>query len=827
MPIYRDIDFRQGSTLDRMGAIGTPTGITWKRDLKGNAIETGQSKYIQYNSQLLSNTTCTVVAWARAKKVSTITDGSCQIIGVNTASSSYRLGILGTDGNCIIYLGSSNYRIFTFANDGNFHCFIFIIPGALQTSIYTSALYVDGVLLPTNSTNASGVQDNRSNFIYTGGSFTANGGGNILRIKVYDHVLSTAEINNEQIEFNNSVLIDPPIRSFELPKVSDLSRLSVSSSGNLGGDLLSGWNFTSGWSIGASATINSAAQFTTTGAGGGVYKAYTVINGIYKLHIKGTTTATSFSVTNTNVSSSYSGNLTGSFDITVFFTAISDTNLYLRNVASGTTTISEFTIQQSNGSLLAAWNFVKNPNNTLTDISGNNNNLALSNVVQDKNGLQFNGVNSVGSCTGSNGLTGDITIACRIYANNSGEGGEGIIFFNAAFQLFINSIYVRFGRNISTIVTGAAHPTKQFFDVVVTSTSSGISNFYINGIISGSENLNAGTPSSSTAWYVGNRAANDRTFNGIIQDLQIYNTIKDLAWIKKYHNSFIKPYIVERFKGDCIGAAPKNFVKGTGVYKVFELSSSITSGTLKLPKGTRGIECTSAGTIALQSNQAYGTWEFGLYKASNLNLLLFGFVNNISSFTIDNGYRFGFTSGEQFVIAKRANGISTIIMLSVGGYASVLSYYKVKIIRTTAGVFTVLMKGGALTVAENACTFQDTGDTVTKNAHGFANGTEIRFTSIVSTTGISTNTKYYVVSASTNTFQVAATYGGTALTLTTNGSGSFTTDYDGWHLVSTSGGSGANPVIDTTYSSSNYLVLDLDSGDRFFDLQCYDGIKQL
>jgi hypothetical protein len=70
-----------------------------------------------------------------------------------------------------------------------------------------------------------------------------------------------------------------------------------------------------------------------------------------------------------------------------------------------------------------------------------------------------------------------------------------------------------------------------------------------------------------------------------------------------------------------------------------------------------------------------------------------------------------------------------------------------------------------------AVTFQDTGDTVTLAAHGLTDGTAISFSVITSTTGISINTLYYVVGSTTNTFQVATTVGGTALPLTTNGTG--------------------------------------------------------
>jgi hypothetical protein len=70
-----------------------------------------------------------------------------------------------------------------------------------------------------------------------------------------------------------------------------------------------------------------------------------------------------------------------------------------------------------------------------------------------------------------------------------------------------------------------------------------------------------------------------------------------------------------------------------------------------------------------------------------------------------------------------------------------------------------------------AVTFTDAGDTVNLTGHGLSNGTNISFSSITSTTGISPYTVYYVVNAAANTFQVAATPGGSALPLTTDGSG--------------------------------------------------------
>ena len=69
-----------------------------------------------------------------------------------------------------------------------------------------------------------------------------------------------------------------------------------------------------------------------------------------------------------------------------------------------------------------------------------------------------------------------------------------------------------------------------------------------------------------------------------------------------------------------------------------------------------------------------------------------------------------------------------------------------------------------------AATTQDTGDTFTDAAHGLANGDRVLLITLTTTTGASILTPYFVVGATTDTFQLSATAGGSALALTTNGS---------------------------------------------------------
>jgi surface protein len=90
----------------------------------------------------------------------------------------------------------------------------------------------------------------------------------------------------------------------------------------------------------------------------------------------------------------------------------------------------------------------------------------------------------------------------------------------------------------------------------------------------------------------------------------------------------------------------------------------------------------------------------------------------------------------------------------------------------TSGLVTGMFVTGSNISDPVAVTFTDSGDTVNLNNHGLANDTAVGFTSITSTTGISTYTVYYVVNAATNTFQVSLTKGGSAINLVNDGSGS-------------------------------------------------------
>jgi hypothetical protein len=101
----------------------------------------------------------------------------------------------------------------------------------------------------------------------------------------------------------------------------------------------------------------------------------------------------------------------------------------------------------------------------------------------------------------------------------------------------------------------------------------------------------------------------------------------------------------------------------------------------------------------------------------------------------------------------------------------------------------IVVSATAASYTVGGVTFTDAGDIVTLSDHRLVNGTLVSFGSIVTTTGISINTNYYVKNATTNTFQLALTPSGAALPLTTNGSGALSTNYYAIvHAVVSNGG---------------------------------------
>lgn len=174
------------------------------------------------------------------------------------------------------------------------------------------------------------------------------------------------------------------------------------------------------------------------------------------------------------------------------------------------------------------------------------------------------------------------------------------------------------------------------------------------------------------------------------------------------------------------------------------------------------------------------------------------FVNGID--IIDNG--FGYAKTPAITIAAPGSGvrakakaelisssISRIVMQDYGsGYASeptvTVGAPDATSVVGSGATFTAVLGGGidAIRITKmgtgyttpptvrvaHACTGDAATDEITCTGHELQNGNTVRFAALTGGAGLSINTNYFVVSATSNTFQVSTTSGGSPIDFTTN-----------------------------------------------------------
>ncbi|RLG27403.1 hypothetical protein DRO03_12115, partial [Methanosarcinales archaeon] len=192
------------------------------------------------------------------------------------------------------------------------------------------------------------------------------------------------------------------------------------------------------------------------------------------------------------------------------------------------------------------FNNVLPSNNTFFyDSSGNNNNAQCSDcpIYTDgkyETGLLFDGIDNVINISNDIINTGSDTVCAWIYLNSFGETGTGRLVDTGKF-LFLphdtndNLYFNNNGNYIYSEYNSINLSTWQF--VCIVRNFDGNSTFYINGNVSGIPNRATALPvDSGNAVSIGNNNANDRAYDGIIDNLffahekfldtEIYNIYK-------------------------------------------------------------------------------------------------------------------------------------------------------------------------------------------------------------------------------------------------------------------------------------------------------------
>src|SRR3990167_7520583 len=121
---------------------------------------------------------------------------------------------------------------------------------------------------------------------------------------------------------------------------------SIAEGAATAGDIVSGWDFTSGWTP-FNVTSLTQNSFVSTGSPGGVYKSVLTLGRRYRLVVTGTISIGDFSIQSLSSAENYTGFLTGAFSKTVDIVCSTNTYIAIRAESSGATiTITSFTIYE-------------------------------------------------------------------------------------------------------------------------------------------------------------------------------------------------------------------------------------------------------------------------------------------------------------------------------------------------------------------------------------------------------------------------------------------------------------------------------------------------
>ena len=245
---------------------------------------------------------------------------------------------------------------------------------------------------------------------------------------------------------------------------------------------------------------------------------------------------------------------------------------------------------------------------SLRDISGNGNNGTLTagnggfRYKELGQALKFDGADTKID-TGSDWIgTGDITIMGWIYPKSFGEGNIGAILDNGKVQFRFSSSYNRlfFSSGSSTYSANDSIDLNRWYHIAVTRASDGTANFYIDGSLSGLADQNSGTPASGTTnVIIGNRDIGDRTFDGYIVDLKVWNEISSISQIEQEYNGSKNFYGIIKSKRNFFYPAPEDLSNESGLVgaynmkttdgKVIDISGNGNHGTINGATDTKGI----------------------------------------------------------------------------------------------------------------------------------------------------------------------------------------------------------------------------------------------
>jgi hypothetical protein len=373
--------------------------------------------------------------------------------------------------------------------------------------------------------------------------------------------------------------------------------------------------------------------------------------------------------------------------------------------------------------LVAGYNMTLDEDGTVSDLSGNGNDGTNNGCLPSEDGLVFNGVDtgvtasSINLGSGSFGIytkvifyssginqsiiagdnSGPFTfrldwlstgrVSVNIFSQNSGSNSLG---FNETYSFLLGEDY--------TIVMGFNFLTKTI-------------TIYINGEQLAGSTTEIGTfvSMANTATYgFGHipRATTLYHLDGEILDIKLKTVLPTAQEAIDYHNSFILPTLVETFDegADGIAKLPREWIAGTGTYKISQVNQSDTLPTF--PGGIKlydkYLECTVAGTSGTLSYQGTGTYSWDMFKGGDGNTTTFNFINSLVG--AGNRYSIDINSDESVSLEKDGSNL----FVTAASYTSINTWYHFDVTVTKAGIRTALMDGIEIVEATGSNPVTDT-----------------------------------------------------------------------------------------------------------------------
>jgi len=295
------------------------------------------------------------------------------------------------------------------------------------------------------------------------------------------------------------------------------------------------------------------------------------------------------------------------------------------------------------------------------------------------------------------------------------------------------------------------------------------------------------------------------------------------------------------------------------------------------------LENVTAGVMAIPSANAYGVWEFNVYKNLSATDLAIPFaVDRAGGYLASVGYMLRLSDTQRIVLSRNLVGSTVALMFTPVSYIVPATWYGIRIVRNlNENVFknipTLQTSNIINSIAAPYSTFQSISNSEFKatniagnNAYSGTN-TEITFGitekflvefDMKLNSGVGPNVLLMnTLGSGTSSNSVVAVDGKNNIILTAtstrvNGVVAFwnfntATDFEisnltirriypadtfavfikggtfgnRWTLVNTTGGSGSNPITNSLYTTSNYFVFNAGVGDRITNLKIFDGEK--